>query len=134
MAFNYNSISTSHAYMATIAGLILVIQPSVLFSFLDMEVSPSVVLVGRLFGAFLVGLSAAIYSTKDLSGADIPIVLVVGNAAVDFVTTMIFLGRVCRNSELDRVYPGGIIFYELYLLAHCYRAIFQSKAEPKKPA
>jgi len=91
MAFNYNSISTSHAYMATIAGLILVIQPSVLFSFLDMEVSPSVVLVGRLFGAFLVGLSAAIYSTKDLSGENIPIVLVVGNAGVDFVTTMIFL-------------------------------------------
>ena len=53
--------------------------------------SRSLILVGRLFGAFLVGLAAAIYSTKDFSGENIPIVLVVGNACVDLVTTMIFL-------------------------------------------
>jgi len=77
--------------MATLGGLILVIQPSLLFAILDIDSVPAVTFVARLFGAFLIGLAAAIYSTRDLTGENIPLVLVIGNACVDFVTTLIFL-------------------------------------------
>jgi hypothetical protein len=86
---NYRSVSLSHAYAAIIGGIVLCIYPQVILNFLEISLSDGLVLVSRLYGAFLFGLGFSIYSTRDAQIFPFP--LVAANALVDLVAAGIFL-------------------------------------------
>lgn len=86
---NYRSVSLSHAYAAIIGGIVLCIYPQVILNFLEISLSDGLVLVSRLYGAFLFGLGFSIYSTKDAQIFPFP--LVAANALVDLVAAGVFL-------------------------------------------
>lgn len=86
---NYRSVSLSHAYAAIIGGIVLTVYPQIILSFLELNLSDGLILVSRLFGAFLFGLGFSIYSTKDAQVFPFP--LVTANALVDLVATGVFL-------------------------------------------
>ncbi len=86
---NYRSVSLSHAYAAIIGGVALTVYPQIILSFLELNLTDGLILVSRLFGAFLFGLGFSIYSTKDTPV--FPFSLVAANALVDLVAAAIFL-------------------------------------------
>jgi len=86
---NYRSVSLSHAYAAIIGGIVLCIYPQVILNFLEISLSDGLVLVSRLYGAFLFGLGFSIYSTRDAQIFPFP--LVAANALVDLVAAGVFL-------------------------------------------
>ena len=86
---NYRSVSLSHAYAAIIGGLVIAIYPQIILSLLELNLTDGLILVSRVFGAFLFGLGFSIYSTRDAQ--EFPFPLVAANALVDLVAAGVFL-------------------------------------------
>jgi len=107
---NYRSVSLSHAYAAIIGGLVLCIYPQLILNFLELALSDDIILISRLYGAFLFGLGFSIYSTKDTQVFPFP--LVAANALVDLVAAGVFLEATLNGT----VGWAGYIFTAMFAM------------------
>ncbi len=112
MKVDYRSTSLSHCFASALGGLLLLIYPNLAFSLLEIEVSPGITLFARLTGAFMLGLAAAIYSTKDYSGENVPLPLVIGNGTIDFV----LVGICTHATVVGTINSWGYVLAVLFLL------------------